>query len=192
MYNYISGIAGDKTKNAIIVECGGIGYEIFASPATINRVTIGENIKLYTYLNVKEDEMSLYGFTEKAEKTMFLHLISISGIGPKAALGVLGGVDLKELTVSIVTGNSSQLNKIKGIGKKTAERIIVELRDKIVCEYDETGVKPTVAAEKIVDDAAMYLIAMGMNKSEAVRKIESVFSADKSVEQLVVDALSVK
>lgn len=193
MYNFISGTIADKTENALVVENLGIGYEIFAAKAVIGSLQVGEKVKLYTYLSVKEDEMSLYGFVNKADKTMFLHLISISGIGPKMALSILGGVSIKELTINIVSGNSSQLNKIKGIGKKTAERIIIELRDKITCDYDDLdGQDVPVTDEKSIDEAAPYLIAMGMTKSEAVRKVKSVWAADMSVEQLVIAALSVK
>lgn len=194
MYNFISGTVADKTQNAIIIENGGIGYEIAVTSGTAFDTEIGDFIKLYTYLNVKEDAMNLFGFKVKAEKAMFMHLISISGIGPKVALSILGSVDLKELTVCIVSGNSSGLNRIKGVGKKTAERIIIELKDKIVCDYSDDEFKTAVPAvnDAKIDEAAMYLMAMGITKAEAVRRINAIYSDGMDTEQLVVAALAVK
>ena len=191
MYSFFDGIIADITDNAVVIEINGIGYEIFSTARILAAAAIGEKKKLYTYLHVKEDELSLYGFTSKAEKTMFLHLISISGIGPKLAISILSGVDLKDLAMYIVSGNSSQLNKIKGVGKKTAERIIIELKDKLSGEYKADGeeeIKPTAD----IEDAVLYLMAMGLTKSEAVRRIKIVAADGMTVEQMVVAALSAK
>ena len=123
MYNYIQGKIVDKTLTAIVVDNNGIGYEIGVSGNTLMDVDMGEIVKIYTYLYVREDEMSLYGFSRLEEKKLFMRLIDISGIGPKLAMQILGGYDLKTLTVAIASGDAKTLCKIKGLGKKTAEKV---------------------------------------------------------------------
>lgn len=118
MYNYIQGKIVDKTFTSIVVDNNGIGYEIGVSGNTLFDVAVGEITKVYTYLYVREDEMSLYGFSRLEEKKLFMRLIEISGIGPKMAMQILGGYDLKTLTVAIATGDVKTLCKIKGLGKK--------------------------------------------------------------------------
>ena len=131
MYNYIQGKIVDKTLTAIVVDNNGIGYEIGVSGNTLMDVDMGEIVKIYTYLYVREDEMSLYGFSRLEEKKLFMRLIDISGIGPKLAMQILGGYDLKTLTVAIASGDAKTLCKIKGLGKKTAELIILSLREQV-------------------------------------------------------------
>ena len=193
MYSFFDGIIADITDNALVIETNGIGYEIFTTARILSSVTVGEKKKIYVYLNVKEDEMSLYGFSNKAEKAMFLHLISISGIGPKLAISILSGVDLKDLAMYIVSGNSSQLNKIKGVGKKTAERIIIELKDKLAGEYKaDEELTAAIKPSSDLEDAVLYLMAMGIAKAEALRRIKIIATEGMTVEQLVVAALASK
>lgn len=118
MYNYIQGKIVDKTLTAIVVDNNGIGYEIGVSGNTLMDVDMGEIVKIYTYLYVREDEMSLYGFSRLEEKKLFMRLIDISGIGPKLAMQILGGYDLKTLTVAIASGDSKTLCKIKRARQK--------------------------------------------------------------------------
>ena len=193
MYSYFEGIVAEITQTSVIIDINGIGYELFSTSGAREQARVGEKIKLFTFLNIKEDEMSLYGFIDKAEKAMFLNLVSISGIGPKLAMSILGGVELSELAGSIVSGNSTRLNKIKGVGKKTAERIIVELRDKLSSEYkdDDAKIPVDVCAEK-TEDAVLYLMAMGLAKSEAGRKVSAVYLPNMTTEQIVVAALAAK
>ena len=125
MNSYISGKIVGKSTNGIVIENNGIGYDIGVSGNTLYDVDTGEIAKIYTYLYVREDEMSLYGFSREEEKKLFLRLIDISGIGPKMAMQILGGYDLKTLTVAIASGDVKTLCKIKGLGKKTAELIVL-------------------------------------------------------------------
>lgn len=199
MYNYLYGQITEKETNYIVVDCSGIGYEVNMTSTSLSKIELESEQKIYTYLNVKEDEMSLYGFLNKAEKEMFVHLISISGIGPKLALSIMGGIELNDLAICIVSGNAAALNGIKGVGKKTAERIIIELKDKIVCSAQSAEIS-TVSVDAtddaVVTDASMYLIAMGINKVEAVRKVKAVLASEdcdkNKLEDIVVKALAVK
>lgn len=192
MYNYIKGNITEVSENFIVVECGGIGYEIFASLYSIDEFNkIKSDVKVYTYLNVKEDEMSLYGFFSKSEKAMFLRLISISGIGPKLALSVLSGVSVSALANSIACGDLASLNKIKGIGKKTAERIVLELKDKISAEFDvkllEGGTAFAISSAD--EDAVIALMSLGYTKQEATIGVAKVQKEGMSTEQIIMQAL---
>ena len=132
MLNYISGTIEYVQSDAVIVDANGIGYEISVNNRFLSKIgSVGDKIKVYVYLAVKEDGAFLFGFIDRAERNMFLRLITISGIGPKLAISILGGISSEELSRCIANGDTKALSSIKGIGKKTAERIILELRDKI-------------------------------------------------------------
>lgn len=191
MYAYIIGTVAEKAENSVVLETNGIGYELFVSRNTAEGCTVGETQKLHTYLNVKEDEMSLFGFADRAEKGLFLHLISISGVGPKLALAILGGMKLRDLIVNIVSGNATALDSIKGVGKKTAERIIVELKDKLDKDYDGS-VQPQeeeVVLGGVAEEAATVLVALGYKKDAASKAISAVYREGLTVNQLVHKAL---
>lgn len=170
MYSYISGKIVDKTFSSIVVENNGIGYEIGVSGNTLFDVDLGEIVKVYTYLYVREDEMTLYGFSRTDEKKLFMRLIDISGIGPKLAMQILGGYDLKTLSVAIASGDVKTLCKIKGLGKKTAELIVLNLREQVADDITETDDKTgyAVAGDDIAD-AVFALESLGVSKTEAVR-----------------------
>lgn len=169
MYNYIQGKIVDKTLTAIVVDNNGIGYEIGVSGNTLMDVDMGEIVKIYTYLYVREDEMSLYGFSRLEEKKLFMRLIDISGIGPKLAMQILGGYDLKTLTVAIASGDSKTLCKIKGLGKKTAELIILNLREQVADDITLfSDHQDAITGEDIVD-AVFALESLGLSKTDAVR-----------------------
>ena len=160
----------EKTENSLILNCNDMGFEVFVSTNTIvNAGNLGEIAKLFTYLNVKEDEMSLYGFLTKEEKNMFLKLITVSGVGPKLALTVLSGLTLSDLSIAIKSEDIKLLSTIKGLGKKTAERIALELKDKVdvLGCYEETS-QPEININ-MVDEATDALVALGLNKNEAYR-----------------------
>lgn len=170
MINFIIGQIEEKTENSLILNCNDMGFEVFVSTNTIvNAGNLGEIAKLFTYLNVKEDEMSLYGFLTKEEKNMFLKLITVSGVGPKLALTVLSGLTLSDLSIAIKSEDIKLLSTIKGLGKKTAERIALELKDKVdvLGCYEETS-QPEININ-MVDEATDALVALGLNKNEAYR-----------------------
>lgn len=193
MYAYIRGTVTEVSENSVVLDVGGVGYELFVSMTTLETCTVGEVKTLYTFLNVKEDEMSLFGFADKAEKGLFVHLKSVGGIGPKLALNVLGGMKLRDLIVNIVSGNTSALSGIKGIGKKTAERIVMELKDKLGADYDGS-VEPSVETELSgkAEEAATVLVALGYKKDAAVKAVSAVYREELTVNQLVHKALGGK
>ena len=189
MYNYISGKIVGKTTNSIVVDNNGIGYEIGVSGNTLFDVDMGEIVQIYTYLYVREDEMSLYGFSREEEKKLFLRLIDISGIGPKMAMQILGGYDLRTLTVAIASGDVKTLCKIKGLGKKTAELIVLNLRDAAAEDIsgDENG-GGGVAGDDVAD-AVFALESLGLSKTEAVRAVSEAQKVVSGVENIIAYCL---
>ena len=189
MYSYIIGKIAGKTANGIVVENNGIGYELGVSGNTLYDVNTGETKKIYTYLYVREDEMSLYGFSREEEKKLFLRLIDISGIGPKMAMQILGGYDLKTLTVAIASGDVKTLCKIKGLGKKTAELIVLNLRE--VAAEDISGGESVGAAPfgDDIADAVNALESLGIAKTDAVRAVSEAGKQVSGVENLIAHCL---
>lgn len=190
MYSYIIGKVVDKTMTSLVLDNGGIGYEIGVSGNTLYDVELGEVKRIYTYLYVREDEMSLYGFSRLEEKKLFMRLIEISGIGPKMAMQILGGYDLKTLTVAIASGDTKTLCKIKGLGKKTAELIILSLREQVADDItllDGGGSAPVVGDD--IADAVFALESLGMSKTEAVRAASEASKSVSGVENIIAYCL---
>lgn len=171
MINYLVGEIVLKSENLVILEVNGIGYELNVSMFTLDNLPqTGSVSRVFTYMHVREDEISLFGFSSIDEKNVFLKLISVSGIGPKVALAILSGIKLSDLMVAIKTGDVKLLSTVKGLGKKTAERIVLELKDKIsVVGFDSEVAGENIANESIIDEAREALIALGVNKNEAYR-----------------------
>lgn len=172
MFSYINGEITEKECDKVVVDVGGVGFELFCSDVTLSQCAVGECRRLYVYLQVKEDGMCLYGFSTLQEKAMFMRLISVSGVGCKMAAAVLSGMEAGALAQAIFNGDAKQLTKIKGLGKKTAERIILELREKVAEEAQQTPV--TVAGmTKDMADAVAILCSLGKNASEAEKLVEA-------------------
>lgn len=194
MYSYISGQIVSVENNLVTIDVNGIGYEIACSANTIVKVpTQGKAGKLFTYLYVREDEMSLYGFATREEKAMFLKLITISGIGPKAAIGILSGMKPEALAVAIVTSDIKTIAKIKGVGKKTAERVVLELREKLATQETDyfTG-EVTVnvtGLDNISQEAITALKSLGCTQAEAVSMVSAVRNECDTLEELILKAL---
>lgn len=189
MISYIQGKITEKYENTITLECGGIGYEIFVSTNTLNSLSFeDENTKVLTYLQVREDGVSLFGFANVKEKDLFLKLISISGIGPKNAIAILSGFSLPELLTAIATGDKKLLCGIKGLGTKTAERIILELKDKVEVADDVTENFENLK-QNVIDDATDALISLGVNKLDAYRWAKSVATPESTVEEIITKVL---
>ena len=191
MYSYISGKVVDKGFSSLVIDNGGIGYELGVSGNTLYDVDLGEIVKIYTYLYVREDEMSLYGFSREEEKKLFLKLIDISGIGPKMAMQILSGYDLKTLTVAIASGDVKTLCKIKGLGKKTAELIVLNLREQAaedVTQFGEASGMGGVADEDIAG-AVFALESLGISKTEAVRAASEASKVVSGVENIIAYCL---
>ena len=133
MYAYITGIVAEKGHNELVIETGGIGYQLMCSMNTVqNAVSVGESMRVYTYLNVRQDGLDLFGFESREEREMFLRLTGVSGIGPRTAIAILGSMPLRDLTLAILMGDTTALCRAPGIGKKTAQRIALELKEKIM------------------------------------------------------------
>lgn len=186
MINYLVGEIVLKSENLLVVENNGIGFEIFVSMATIDSLpSVGSVGKVFTYMNVREDEISLYGFSTVEEKELFLKLISVSGIGPKVGLSILSGIRISDLAVAIKTGDTKLLSTIKGLGKKTAERIVLELKDKISVVGYSIQNEETVLNESIIDEATEALISLGISKNEAYRLSRENSVGSNTAEEII-------
>lgn len=187
MINYLIGEIIVKNNSSVVLENNGIGYEIFASATTISTLPVqGATARVYTYLHVREEELSLYGFSTLEEKEMFLKLIDVSGIGPKVALGILSGIRLSDLAVAIKTGDTKLLSTVKGLGKKTAERIVLELKDKISVVGFESHEDAVLALdENMVDEATEALIALGISKNDAYRLARENSAGSETTEDII-------
>lgn len=192
MIAFLSGRYKERIADQIIIECAGIGYEVTVTDTVMTNLPIeNEEIKIPTYMVVKEDEMSLYGFGNNEEKNMFLKLITVSGVGAKSAIQILSNVRFIDLITAIVEENHSFFNRIKGIGKKTAERIILELRDKFnPMDYmvdiggmaSEHSVQPSDSA---ISDAVIVLTSLGIRQADAMRIAREQALPDDTAENIV-------
>lgn len=195
MYAFIRGIISYKAENLAVLDCGGVGYEIWISQNTLSSLgKIGEEATLYTYLNVREDEMSLFGFASQDEKNLFLKLITVSGVGSKTAINILSNANFADIQTAIFTGDVNFISKIKGIGKKTAERIALELKDKVTSGYDlfsnNSGVSgATDEFTQNKNDAIEALVSLGIQKAEATRVVLAVACVDDKAEEIIAKAL---
>lgn len=191
MFAYIDGKLTFKCATYVVLEAGGIGYHINISLSTYSRILNLEKCKLYTWLHVKEDSHTLYGFAEEGEKRLFLHLISVSGIGPGTGRMILSSVTPDEIQTAIVKGDVSQMQRIKGIGPKSAQRLILELQDKLKKEGIET-LTDAPAASTAKDEALSALVMLGFAKSLAEKNLDQTIKSSSeslSVEQLIKIAL---
>ena len=199
MIAFVRGTAVDMTENSVIVEAGGIGYEIYMTGTDLSQIHMGEEVKIHTYFNVREDAMQLYGFRSKDDLQMFKLLLGVNGVGPKAAVGVLAGITADELRFAILSDDVKTLSKAPGIGKKTAQKLILELKDKMKLE-DAFELKLAHEQEKVVaglgeisdgrQEAVEALIALGYSSTDALRAVRKVTDvAPDDVEGLLKAAL---
>lgn len=190
MIGYLQGKIISKKPTKLLLDVGGVGYLVNISINTFEKLSDKTEVSLYTHLSVREDAMDLYGFFSVAEKEMFELLIGVSGIGPKSAQSILSGIQIDDLKEALKTGNVSRLISIPGIGRKTAERLMIELRDKIdsVSEAGETVVP---SASTVRTDAIAALVNLGYNQKVAERAVRTVTdkSPNVSIEDLIKEAL---
>lgn len=177
MYNYLSGEIVEIDGCNVIVDVNGIGYELAVSNYTVAECQLWQKKKLYTYLQVKEDGIALFGFATLEEKNMFLRLISVSGVGCKVALAILSGMDSNSLAIAIFNGDTHLLTKIKGLGKKTAERLVLELKEKVVVEATEVKMpilnSLDVPLTKEMQNAIAILCSLGKSQTESERLVDA-------------------
>ncbi len=188
MIGYLKGKLLNAEDGVVLLENGGVGYEITCSASVYAKLLSSNGGEVYVYTSVKEDGVSLFGFDGIEEKKMFLKLISVSGVGPKMGISVLSEMSAKDLAVKIASGDVKGLSTVKGLGKKTAERIILELRDKVdgisVSASDSAVSIPTFSSEE--EDAVLALISLGFSRGEsekavAAAKAEGISQLEKLI-----------
>ena len=193
MIAYLVGVVEEKSEGTLVLDVNGVGYELSISNNTLVSLPIeGETAKVLTYMQVKEDGICLFGFATSEEKAMFMKLITVSGVGPKMAIGILSGMKLSDLIVAIINEDSKLLSKVKGLGKKTAERICLELKDKISTTSIDLGDSLNMAQdynENALNDAVETLITLGVNKNEAYRLARSKATVEATAEEIILKVL---
>ena len=197
MISYIKGEITFNEGDTLVVENNGIGYEItvptFSSQKLLSK---GGEVTVYTYMSVREDGISLFGFESREEKAFYQKLISVSGIGPKAAISILSSITPSELVTAVLSSDAAAIAKAPGVGKKTAQRVILELKDKIgsgdIAEMFDMGSDISSASAATGDDraeAAEALVALGYSRSEAVKAVSKVYVPDMDVQKILSAAL---
>lgn len=190
MISYIKGIIEEVEEDKVIIDNNGIGYGIFMPQSSLELIGPGEELKIYTYLNVKEDAMQIYGFLSKEELNLFKKLIGVSGVGPKGGLSIITACPGDSLQMAIISGDAKAISKAQGIGAKTAQRIIIELKDKIDLEeviFTNSG--EAVADTGVKSDAIEALIALGYSRTSAFNAVNKVDKITDDVEELLKLAL---
>lgn len=191
MIAFVSGTVCAVEENAAIIDAGGIGYRVYMSPYGLSSLSVGTQAKIHTYLKVAEDVMDLYGFLTTEELTMFRRIISVSGAGPKAGLAILSVLRPNEFALAVVTGDFKAITRAPGVGPKLAQKIVLELKDKldnsdfIKAPGEASAVSATPA--KIDNEAIEALCALGYTQSEAARAVTSVDGSSTS--EIITNAL---
>ncbi len=193
LFYYLSGTIAALEASLAVVDCGGVGYACYTTSYTQSRLSVGREAKLYTYCNIREDAVDIFGFSSKEEKTCFERLIGVSGVGPKAALAILSSMTPDQFTLSVISGDEKALTAAPGVGKKLAQRIILELKDKLTGEQLELGASAPAAALTSgggkAAEAAAALAALGYSSSETGAALRGVDVEHLSVEDIVRQCL---
>lgn len=197
MISYLRGALEAVEEDKAVIDVGGVGYGVFMSGRSISLLPpMGCEIKVYTYLNVKEDAMHLYGFLSKDDLSVFQLLIGVNGIGPKGGLGILSALSPDDLRYAVASNDVKAICKAPGIGKKTAEKLILELKDKLHLEDAFEHLSSANAAEKDVayqgevqGEAIQALVALGYGSTEALKAVRQVADQDMEVEEVLKQAL---
>jgi len=193
MYAHIEGIVAEKDQDSIVLDAGGVGYLLNVSGATLSMApAVGEKMKLYCVLNVREDAMELCGFYSREEKKMYERLRSVSGVGSKTALQVLSALSVRDLSIALVTGDAAALTRVPGIGKKTAQRLVLELKDKVDDEQltaQAASASPRVNANGPEAEAIAALVSLGYSSSEAAKAVAQVAGQTSEADKMIFLAL---
>ncbi|MEG0257717.1 MAG: Holliday junction branch migration protein RuvA [Christensenella sp.] len=190
MYAYISGTVAQKAANYAVIDVNGVGYLIYTDAFSLAAIKTGESAKLFTYLKVAEDSMTLFGFATAEQKTMFEKLLTISGIGPKAAAAVLSTMRVNDIAAAVISNDDRAFTNVPGVGKKTAQRLVLELKEKV--SFDDAigdGADMSEFSQDAVTEAAAALVGLGYNRQEAVMAISAVKNLGDTAEELVSLAL---
>ncbi len=189
MLSFIKGVIVQKDNNLVVIENNSIGFEVNVSATTAEKIpNVGENAIIYTYMHVREDEITLFGFSDKQEKEVFKKLILVNGVGPRMAINILSGITATNLAMAIATQNGSILKGIKGVGTKLRERILLELKEKM----DFVGETPIALTSSsmggIFDSAVAVLVDWGVNKNIATQIIQNNIQSGDTLETLLAKA----
>jgi len=196
MFYYLDGTLAHVGANLAVIDCGGVGYACRTTSVTLSRLERGKRAKLYTYLNVREDAVELYGFATESELNCFQMLLGVSGVGPKAALSILSASTAEQLALSIITGDEKALTVAPGIGKKIAQRIILELKDKLSKgqlgapageSYAGSGI--ALIPEDKSSEAAAALAVLGYSTPEIAAALKGIHMEELTLEQVIKTAL---
>ena len=196
MFYYVSGPVAHMEANLAVIDCGGVGYACRTTSYTLSKLKQGEKTKLFTHLNTREDAMELFGFGTQEELNLFRQLISVSGVGPKAALSILSASTPANLALSIITGDEKALTCAQGIGKKIAQRVILELKDKLAKgqsfgtageSYGGSGI--TVIPENKLSEASAALAVLGYSQGEINLALKGLDLEGLTLEQIIKAAL---
>ena len=193
MFAHIEGTVTEKSADSIVIDVHGVGFLLNVSGATLSIApAVGEKMKLYCVLNVREDAMELYGFHSREEKRMYERLRGVTGVGSKTALQILSAMSVRDLSIALVSGDANALTRVPGIGKKTAQRLVLELKDKIDDEQltgAAASVAPAVNATGPEAEAIEALLALGYSSSEAAKAVSKVAGQTNDANQMIFLAL---
>ena len=193
MYAHIEGIVAEKDQDSIVLDANGVGYLLNVSGATLSMApAVGERMKLYCVLNVREDAMELYGFYSREEKKMYERLRSVTGVGSRTALQILSAMSVRDLSIALISGDANALTRVPGIGKKTAQRLVLELKDKVddaQLTAQAASISPKVNASGPEAEAIAALISLGYSSSEAARAVAGVADQTQEVDKMIFLAL---
>lgn len=196
MYYYISGQVAHVEPYLAVIDCGGVGYACRTTSYTLSQIKKGDRAKLFTYLSVREDAMDLYGFCSQEELKLFQQLISVSGVGPKAALAILSSTTPTNLAMSIITGDEKSLTAAQGVGKKIAQRVILELKDKLAkgqtisgSGESISGPAVTVIPQNKLSEASAALAVLGYSQAEINLALKGIDTDALPLEQIIRLAL---
>lgn len=191
MIAFLLGIIEEKSENYVIINVNGVGFQVCVSNnSLVSLPSEGNSAKIYTYMAVREDDISLYGFSTQEERNIFNKLITVSGVGPKMAISILSGLNISDLTIAIVHEDIGLLSKIKGLGKKTAERLCLELKDKLdVLNMNEESSFNVDYNEDAVQMATDTLISLGINKNDAYMLARANASNNATAEEIISKSL---
>lgn len=192
MFAHIEGRVEEKRADELVLDAGGVGFLLLCSNTTIAAAPpAGESMRCYTHFSVRDDGMDLFGFATREERAMFRRLNGVTGVGPRTALGILSALSLRDLSLALVTGDAAAISRAPNVGKKTAQRLILELKDKIEqadVDIDLSSLSPADGAD-LTQEAIQALMALGYTSAEASRAIAAVRDKADTVDALILQAL---
>ncbi len=195
MFHYINGIAAELLPGAAVIDCGGVGFRVNTSTYTLSQLKAGEKVKLYTYVYIREEIFEIYGFSTESEKHCFEMLLGVSGVGPKAAVAILSVNSPEGLVMAVISGDEKAISAAAGVGKKIAQRVILELKDKMAKETESVSFpaaalqSPPVGASGKLSDASAALAVLGYSSAEINAALRGIDVESLRLEEIIRAAL---